>query len=291
MNRLWVIVALVLAVTASGCSHAFIQPMPELKGQLGLKVSQEKASGWTDMPIGVHRVPETSVYVSGHQGAAGIGILFGPIGLAAAHAAAQSTGEKKTGDPAALRIDIAAEADRVLREELERRRDAGRFAPSGSPAEATLEVVPFIVLTFVGEERVRPWVVLKALLKDASGSEKWKTRYITSLADPRPLGGDNGWTLDGGEPLRKAVYGSLRAGVDVMLRDAAGQLPRGKGRVVKLRGNWVWVKQSMEVTGEILEETPEMLVVKPEVADAIVFAGISIVDPRTLTVTATDKDK
>jgi hypothetical protein len=291
MKSRWAAIALVVAVAASGCTHAMIQPMPELKGQLALKISPETASGWTDMPIGVHRIPETSVYVSGHQGAAGVGVLFGPIGLAAAHAAAQSTGEKKTGDPTALRIDIAAEADRVLREELERRRDVVRFAPFGGRAEATLEVVPFIVLTFIGEERVRPWVVLKAALKDASGSEKWKTRYITSLGDPRRLTGDDGWTIAGGEPLRTAVDRSLRAGVDVMLRDAAGALQRGKGRVVKLRGNWVWVKQPMEVTGEILEETPAMLVVKPEVADAIVFAGISIVDPGTLTITAPDPAK
>ena len=179
----------------------------------------------------------------------------------------------------------------MLREELERRRDVVRFAPFGGGAEATLEVVPFIVLTFIGEERVRPWVVLKAAFKDASGSEKWKTRYITSLGDPRRLTGDDGWTIAGGEPLRTAVDRSLRAGVDVMLRDAAGALPRGKGRVVKLRGNWVWVKQPMEVTGEILEETPAMLVVKPEVADAIVFAGSSIVDPGTLTITAPDPAK
>ena len=291
MKSCWAAIALVVAVAVSGCTHAMIQPMPEVKGQLALKISPETASGWTDMPIGVHRIPETSVYVSGHQGAAGVGVLFGPIGLAAAHAAAQSTGEKKTGDSAALRIDIAADADRVLREELERRRDVVRFAPAAGRAEATLEVVPFIVLTFIGEERVRPWVVLKAALKDASGGETWKTRYITSLGDPRRLTGDDGWTIDGGEPLRKAVDRSLRAGVDVMLRDAAGALPRGKGRVVKLRGNWVWVKQPMEVTGEILEETAAMLIVKPEVADAIVFAGISIVDPGTLTVTAPDQAK
>ena len=291
MNRAFVVVALVVAVVSTGCSHALTQPMPELKGALGLKISQETASGWTDMPIGVHRIPETSVYVSGHQGAAGIGMLFGPIGLAAAHAAAQSTGEKKAGDPAVLRIDIAAEADRVLKEELDRRRDVVRFAAAGSRAEATLEIVPFIVLTFVGEERVRPWVVLKALLKGAGGDEQWKTRYITSFGDPRPLAGDNGWTIDGGQPLRSAIDRSLKTGIDVMLRDAAGELPRGKGRVVKLRGNWVWVKQTMEVSGEILEQTPERLIVKPDVADAIVFAGISIVEPGALTITAPEGGK
>jgi hypothetical protein len=61
--------------------------------------------------------------------------------------------------------------------------------------------------------------------------------------------------------------------------------------VVKLRGNWVWVKQTMEVSGEILEQTPERLIVKPDVADAIVFAGISIVEPGALTITAADPPK
>jgi hypothetical protein len=145
-----------------------------------------------------------------------------------------------------LRIDIAAEADRVLKEEL--------------------------VLTFIGEERVRPWVVLKARLLDLGGDEKWKTRYITSLGASRPLTGDTGWTSDGGQPLRSLIDRSLKRGIDVTLRDAVGALPRGKGRVVKLRGNWVWVKPTMEVSGEILEE--------------IVFAGISIVEPGALTISA-----
>jgi hypothetical protein len=151
--------------------------------------------------------------------------------------------------------------------------------------------VPFIVLTFIGEERVRPWVVLKARLLDLGGDEKWKTRYITSLGEPRPLTGDTGWTSDGGQPLRSAIDRSLKRGIDVMLRDAAGALPRGKGRVVKLRGNWVWVKPPMEVSGEILEETPEHLIVKPDVADGIVFAGISIVEPGALTISASDTAK
>jgi hypothetical protein len=58
-----------------------------------------------DMPIGVHQIPEAPVYISGHQGAAGIGILFGPIGLLAAHASAQSTGEKR---PRPRRISYAS---------------------------------------------------------------------------------------------------------------------------------------------------------------------------------------
>ena len=51
------------------------------------------------------------------------------------------------------------------------------------------------------------------------------------------------------------------------------------------------MKQPMEVSGEILEHTPERLIVKPDVADAIVFAGISIVEPGALTITASDTAK
>lgn len=270
---------LVGAVLATGCA-TLGRPMPEVKGPLAVSVATERPSGWTDMPIGVHQIPDSSVYVSGHQGAAGAGAAFGLIGLAAAHAAASATGEKKAGDPAALRIDIVAETRRVLDEELGRRRDPGRFAAAGAPSGATLEVVPYVVLTFVGQERVRPWVVLKTALKDGGGSEQWKTRYMATLDEPRVLGGDDGWAARGGEPLRGAIDRALRAGVEVLLRDAAGQLARGQGRVTKVRGHWVWVKEPLEVSAEILEELPDRLVVRPEVPDGVVFAGISVLDVR-----------
>src|SRR5919108_2442642 len=104
---------LILATMTTGCA-SLTTPMPEVKGSLALTVSKERPSAWTDMPMGVHQIPESSVYVSGHQGAAGVGAAFGIIGLAVAHAAATATGEKKIGDPAAVRIDIASDTRRVL---------------------------------------------------------------------------------------------------------------------------------------------------------------------------------
>lgn len=100
------VVVVLTAIAITGCAHALSQPMPDLKGRLALKVLNEQPSKMSEMPIGVHQIPDTSVYVSGHQGAAGVGVLFGIIGVAAAHAAAQSTGEKKTQDvQAQLRLD------------------------------------------------------------------------------------------------------------------------------------------------------------------------------------------
>ena len=123
----------------------------------------------TEMPIGVHQIDDTAVYVSGHQGAAGVGVLFGPIGVAAAHAAAQSTGEKKTQDAQAqLRLDMSKLTEQILADELTRRAAEGRFAPGGATGDGRLEIVPYLVVNFIGEEQVRlgfaPQLTLEAEL-------------------------------------------------------------------------------------------------------------------------------
>jgi hypothetical protein len=278
------------AIIVTGCAHALSRPMPAVKGRLTLKVSQERPSKWNDMPIGVHQIPDTSVYISGHQGAAGIGVFFGPIGVAAAHAAAQQTGERKVQDVAAqLRLDIAAAAQQILTEELQRRSDASRFGLTGGAGDGSLEIVPYLVLTSVGDDQARPWVVLKTALKDSNGDEKWKTRYIASGGEIRPLGGENGWVSGDGEPLRKAVDRALRSSIDVLLRDASGQLPRGTGRTVQVKGHWVFVKEPLEIPAEILHETEEILIVNPKLADVIVFAGVNILDKKSVQVTVEPK--
>lgn len=278
-------IVLVVAVIVTGCSQALQQPMPAISDRLGLIVSKEPPSKWTDMPMGVHQIPDASVYVSGHQGAAGVGAAFGLIGLAIAHAAAQSTGERKTQSvQTLLKVDMPALTETALADELARSNHADRFV-AGRPTGAALEIVPYLVLTFIGNDEARPWVVLKTALKDASGNERWKTRYSASLGTPRPLGGDRGWVADDGAAFRGAVDRSLRAALAVLLRDASGTLPRGRGRSVKVKGHWVWVKPMLEPSVEVLDETPETLIVAPKVPDGIVYAGISILDRRAVSVT------
>ncbi len=287
---IWIAIVVLTAATATGCAHALSQPMPDLKGRLAITVLNEQPLTMSEMPLGVHRIADTSVYVSGHQGAAGVGVLFGIIGVAVAHAAAQSTGEKKTQDvQAQLRLNMPKVTEQVLAEELARRPDAGRFAPAGSSGDGSLELVPYLVVNFIGDDQVRPWVVLKTILKDARGEEKWKTKYVAGVGEVRPLGGESGWASDNGEPLRNAVDRNLRLAIDVLLRDALGTLPRSTGRVAKVKAQWVWVKQPLERTSAVLEETEDTLVVVPDVADAFVFAGVNILDKKSVTVTTETK--
>ena|SRR2546425_1447560 len=282
-------VVFVIAIVATGCAHALSQPMPDLKGQLAVKVLNEQPSTMNDMPLGVYQIPDTSVYVSGHQGASNVGLLFGIIGVAAAHAAAQSTGEKKTQEAQAhLRIDLRMLTEEALTQELARRAD-GRFVPPDGARVSSLEVIPYVVVNFIGEDKARFWVVLKTALKDASGDQKWKTRYHAGVGEARPLTGEGGWASDDGAPVREVVRRNLRLAVDALLRDASGGLPRGTGRTVLVKTQWVWMKPFFERNAEVLEETEDALTVVPDAPDGFVFAGVNILDKKSITVTPAEK--
>jgi len=282
-RRLGGLVVLAFAVAATGCSHALSQPMPAASGRLALAVTREQPSKTNDMPLGVHQIPDASVYVSGHQGAIGVGMLFGLVGVAISHAAAQSTGESKTEAVAQqLRLDVAEMAERAVAQAMALREDDERLALATPAPGGRLELAPFLLLNFVGNDQVRPWVVVRATMKDPKGGETWKTRYFACGDDRRPLAGPDGWAPgEGGEPLRAAAESSLRAVLDVFFRDVAGQLERGKGKAATIKGQWPWVKQPLAISAEIVAEIDDLLVVVPKVSDAIVFAGVIIV-PRTL---------
>jgi hypothetical protein len=281
---------LLSAVTLTGCSQAMRLPMPEAKGPLAVKVSTERPSKANDMPPGIHQIPETSVYIAGYQGEAmKVGMHFGLIGMLAADAAAKSTSEKKAeGARTQLQLDMRAATERALAEQL-RRADAGRVVGAAAARDGVLEVVPYLVISSTGSDQVRPWVFLKTTLKDGAGEEKWKTRYIVSLGQPRALAGPNGWASGDGTALRAAVDNGLRTGLALMLRDASGALPRTPARAVKVRTQWPWVKESLDLAADVLEETSDKLVVLPKVGDVSTFAGINVLDKSAVTVSADEK--
>ncbi len=194
-RELRALVVVLAGIAATGCAHALSQPMPELKGQLALKVLNEQPSKMNDMPLGVHQIPDTS-----------------------------------------------------------------RF-----------------------------WVALKTSLKDAGGEEKWKTKYHAGVGEARPLTGEGGWASDDGGPVRDVVGKNLRLAIDALLRDASGTLPRGTGRTVAIKTQWVWMKPFFESKAAVLEETEDTLVVVPDVMDGFVFAGVNILDKKSITATPADK--
>lgn len=277
-------VVLLSAVVISGCAVSTV-PMPDVDGRLAVKVSREKLSS---RRFGAHQIPDTPVYVSGHQGASELGMVFGPIGLLAGDAAAQSTGERKVREAEPhLRLDIPALTERVLAEELARRADAGRFAAAAGAAAATLEIKPYVVVNFIGNDQARLWVVLQTALTDTS--RRWKMQYISGVGDPRPIVGDHGWAAQDGALVREAVNRNLQLAVDLLLKDASRALARDAAHRVTVRGHWLWMKEPRARPAIVLEEAGEALAVLPcayeDDANGFAHTGVTILARRAINVT------
>jgi hypothetical protein len=280
-RALGLVILAAAAVVTQGCAKV-TTPMPEIDGRLVLQVSTEKLSS---RPFGVYQIPETSVYVSGHQGGADIGMLFGPIGLVSGHAAARSTGEKKTKEAEAqLRLDLPKLTEDALAQALARRADRSRFAPTRDTAAATLDIKPYLVVNFIGNDEARLWVVLRAILKGTT--HNWKMQYIAGVGGARSITGVKGWAAHNGAALRELVNRNLQLSVDVLLMDASGELPRDRGRLAHVTANWLWLKTPRQRTVMVLNETDDTFVAQPcayeEDADAFGFTGVTILDKRAV---------
>jgi len=285
-RRLSGVAVVVLILVAAGCSRAMLEPMPDVKGRVAIKMSSETLSG-SDLGVGAHQIPDTQVYVTGYfTDAMQTGQYFGVIGMIASNASAKSTAERKTSHVSALRVDMPAAAQRVLAERLARA-DRDRFAVTGA-SDATIEITPYLVVTTTGEDRMRPWVFVKAVLKDTGGAEKWKTRYMVSLGEPRPLEGANGWITGDGSSLRSAVDQGLQTAITLLMRDASGRLPRHTGHDVKIKTQWPWSKEAFEFNAEILEETTDKITFVAKVIDGPA-SGVTVLERRSAQVTAASK--
>jgi hypothetical protein len=275
---------LVALVAFAGCSRAMLEPMPDVKGRVAIKVSSEVPSG-SDLGVGAHRIPDTLVYVTGYfTDAMQAGQFFGALGVIAAESSAKSTAEKKTAHLTSLRLDMASATQRVVADRVGRA-DGSRFAAANADnAAATIELTPYLVVTSTGDDRMRPWVFVKSVLRDNSGAEKWKTRYMVSLGEPRPLEGPNGWVTGDGSSLRSAVEQGLQTAIGLLMRDASGTLPRHTGHDVKIKTQWPWAKEPFEYNAEILEETPDRIIFVAKLIDGPA-SGVTVLERRSAQVT------
>lgn len=184
-------------------------------------------------------------------------------------------------------FDLVTTTREMIKEKLKRKHGPADLVEGVQGSGGTLELTPYIVLTFFTDKRARPYVILKARLLDAQKQEIWWTRYTTSVAEDRPLNGDEGWGAYEGYYLRRAVARGLDIGLDVMLKDAAGALPRATGKTVKVKGQYPWVSQELEHTGELLEERDDLLIVFSPKAG--ISTGVQVFEKKSVRVTPAEK--
>ncbi|WP_374676524.1 hypothetical protein [Ideonella sp.] len=285
------IAALFATAGFTGCAtYELTKPAPAQSAPVAVTLSQEELSGWSDLPIGTYRVPDSHVIISGHQKGHGAAAAFGLLGMAVAHAANQSAGESAVkGVESTLKIKLDGPLMASVRQAVAEESLRGGFtADAGTGTQ--LVVTPGLVLTYVSDNDVRPFIVLKAALLGADKKPLWNTRYIVSTGISRPLAGDNSWTDNGGAALRENVQASIDKGVRVMLADVMKPYARDDNALSAAEGQFPFMKDRFQLTGYKLTEDDRYFAFVPKIGDVVVFAGVNILDKQDSQVRAATKD-
>jgi hypothetical protein len=292
-ERITLIVSIVACALATGCAtFDRTKPAPNQPLPVSVAVTDEEMSGWSDLPPGVYRVPDSQVIVSGHQKGSVAGILFGVVGVAFQSAVNSGVGKSATADAeTALKIKIIEPA-RVLLDALLRKPEYQKvFTAKDIAKSPKISITASVAFVFVDDARAQPYVVLKAELRGMESSNPvWMTRYIGSSGEPRALLGDNSWTSDGGAALRSTVELNLDRVFEFMLADMASPYLRDESNMFVVESNFPYVKPRLEVLGYKLAEDDSSIAFLTKVGDVVVFSGVNLLDKRTVKIRTAKKD-
>lgn len=283
--RVVMLLGAVGSLALGGCAtFKMAEPAPSRSQAISMKFSNEGLSGWSDLPPGTHRVPDSEVIISGHQkGGAAPVLLFGLVGLAVQSAVNSSAGADASAQAEnALKIDVSAQAQAVASRQLASGQYDSKLSLSGASGAPELSIKSGLVLSFVNDNEARPFVILKVGLRDpASDSQVWSTRYIASSGKPRPLTGPGSWTENNGRALQETVSSDLEHAMAFMLSDVSSPRQRDVGSLVTVEGIFPHLAKKLQVVGYSLGEDDHSFYVVPKLADAIVFSGINVLDKAT----------
>lgn len=227
--------------------------------------------GLSDFPGGEYRVPDSQVIISGRQNAL-TDFMFGT----------QSSSNNVDGKaPAqdvtqALRISASHQARAITRELISTAELSNKFSEASSDAKPLLTIRTAIILTYLNDTDVRPFVLVKANLKGADKSGKWTSRYFATSAKPLPLTGESSWTSDGGEALRAAVSSDLRRAIEFMLQDIDSPAPRDNKRLTAVEAHFPYMKDRYQMLGFLLREDASYIYYQPKIKSYLVMAGVNI---------------
>ena len=248
--------------------------------------SDKGPNGMSDVPMGVHRIPDSSVVISGHQKGGGIGMLFGLAGMlvqSSANAAAGTGRVKNIQDD--LRFDVTAKAAELTATFLADDKYRQVFTLSPKEGGATLTVVPYVVITYENETDVRPYVVLKTKLTTGAAGESAKTiKYFCCEGKPLPLSGENGLAENNGAGLKALLTSELDTAIHVMLMDRSTPLTRDDKAKILVNGYLPFVGKPVKFKGYDLGRYNDYSLIEFR-GGALVFSGVNIAEPSSLEVT------
>lgn len=244
--------------------------------------SEKGANGMSDLPMGVHRIPDSDVVISGHQGGGGIGTLFGVFGVLLQSSINAETGTGKVrGVEDDLRFDVRTKAIEMTNTVMAGDKFRTAFTLTPQPGGSTMTVSPYVVLTFVKKTgEVRPYIVLKT--KVAVGGDSGKTiKYFCCEGTPLPLAT---LTENNGARLKEILTAELDTAVNVMLLDRSQPFPRNDDAKLATNGLLPFVGKPLKWRGFDLGRYKDYNLVEFR-GGMFVFSGVNIVEPGGLEIT------
>lgn len=249
---------------------------------IAIVFSEKGANGMSDLPMGVHRIPDSDVVVSGYQGGGGIGMLFGVVGMLVQSSINAETGTGKVRNVEDdLRFDVRAKAIEMTSTIMADDKFRSAYTLTPQPGGSTMTVSPYVVLTFVKKtEDVRPYVVLKT--KVATGSDSGKTiKYFCCEGKALPLAS---LTENDGARLKEILTAELDTAVNVMLLDRSQPFPRDDAAKLDTNGLLPFVGKPMKWRGFDLGTYQDHRLIEFR-GGLFVFSGVNIVEPDGLEIT------
>jgi len=236
----------------------------------------------SDLPMGVHRIPDSNVVVSGYQGGGGIGMLFGVVGLlvqSSVNAGTTTTKVHNVEDD--LRFDVRAKAIEMTTRIMADDKFRNAFTLTPQPGGSTMTVTPYVVLTFVKKtDDLRPYIVLKT--KVATSGDSGKTiKYFCCEGKALPLAG---LTENNGAGLKELLTSELDTAINVMLLDRSQPFPRNDEAKIATNGMLPFVGKPLKWRGFDLGRYKDNNLVEFR-GGMIVFSGVNIVEPGALEIT------
>lgn len=243
--------------------------------------SEKGANGMSDLPMGVHRIPDSNVVVSGYQGGGGIGMLFGVVGMLVQSSINADTGTGKVRSVEDdLRFDVRARAIDMTNTIMASDRFRTAFTLAPQPGGSTMEVTPYVVLTFVKKtDDLRPYIVLKTKITDGTTGDKGKAiKYFCCEGKPESLAGLTG---NSGARLKELLTAELETAVNVMLLDRSQPFPRNDEAKLDINGLLPFIGKPLKWRGFDLGRYKDYSMVEFR-GGMLVFSGVNIVEPGGL---------
>ena len=248
--------------------------------------SDKGPNGLSDLPMGVHRIPDSNVIISGHQKGGALGILFGLPGMLVQSSANAEAGTGKVRNVQDdLRFDVTAKAAELTGTILADEKYRQLFTLAPEAHGSTLTVLPYVVITFEGETDVRPYVVLKTRLGTGAPNESPKAiKYFCCEGKPLPLLGENGLAENEGAGLKALLTAELETAIHVMLQDRSQPYLRDDQKKIAVKGYLPFVGKPFKFKGYDLGRYNDYALVDFH-AGALVFGGVNIAEPSSLEIT------